>query len=92
MTTRLVKSPSGNNTCHIRMRGSAFRHGRTMADIEHALSFAVAVVVLADGVSMFLGPDQSGRVLEVGVIVRDGEEQVLHAMTISRKYEKHLPR
>lgn len=49
------------------------------------------VVEQSDEMSMVLGPDQAGRLPEVGVVDLDDETAtVVHAMPMRRKYERFL--
>ena len=56
---------------------SAWKHGVTRDDIDHALSNPLAVHYF-DGYVMVIGPDRSGNLLEVGV---NDDDNVFHAMT-----------
>ena len=69
--------------------GSALRHGVADDDALHALRCAMVLWVLDEGVDMFVGADRSGRLLEVGVVERDGAQVIIHAMPARAKY---LPR
>lgn len=67
---------------------SARKHGITDDDIRHAFENAVASVTVADqpDFSMVLGPDQAGRLLEIGVMADDDNDYVIHAMPARPKY------
>ena len=47
---------------------SAHRHGVAEADMLHALRFPVGSVHQSDSMVMFIGPDQTGVLIEVGVV------------------------
>lgn len=71
--------------------GSAGKHGIDDADIGHAVDHAVAVGEQDDGKVLYLGPDRSGRLLEVVSVRRDdGTEVVIHAMVMRSGYERFL--
>lgn len=69
---------------------SARKHGISDDDIRHAFENAVASITVADqpDFSMFVGPDQTGRLLEIGVIADDDNDYVIHAMPARQKYLK----
>ncbi|HZK05938.1 MAG TPA: hypothetical protein VFC82_08835 [Actinomycetaceae bacterium] len=48
--------------------GSAYRHGVTDEAMLHALRFPVRHFVQDDSMTMFIGPDETGTLVEVGVI------------------------
>ncbi|MEV0893567.1 hypothetical protein [Promicromonospora sp. MEB111] len=68
----------------------AHRHGVAEEDILHALRFELHHVVQEDGMVMFVGPDQQGVLIEVGVLEWFGLLAVAHAMRPAR--EKYLRR
>lgn len=73
----------------VEIHRSAHRHGVAVDDIRHALRHPEAVVEDDEGVSMVLGPDRAGRLLEIGVVDLDEPEAtVIHAMSMRRKYEQ----
>ena len=39
-----------------------------------------------DGLTMLIGSDGSGRMLEVGVVAGDGVEFIVHAMSARKKF------
>ncbi len=47
---------------------SAHRHGVTDAAMLHAIRFPVRHFVQDDSMTMFIGPDETGTLVEVGVI------------------------
>lgn len=71
---------------------SARRHGDWDAqDLRHVVIMAVGVTVQDDGVTMYVGPDRAGNLMEVGVIcLRDDSEAIVHAMRPPRA--KYIPR
>lgn len=63
---------------------SALRHGIAHADIDHALTHAIAFHD-DDDLTMAIGPSRDGRLLEVALTEADGVV-VVHAMVARRKY------
>jgi hypothetical protein len=64
---------------------SAHRHGVTEDDMLHALRFAILHVRQADDMFMFIGPDRSGTLVEVGVVIWwGGELAIAHALRPAR--------
>ena len=72
----------------------ARKHGVSDEDMLHAIRHALRAI---DGdtpeATLYLGPDFSGRILEVVVLDDDPEEEpiVIHAMKIRAKYLPMLP-
>lgn len=64
---------------------SARRHGITDADALHAYRQPIRVFDL-DGLTMLIGADTTGRVLEIGVAVGDGVEFIVRAMPAREKF------
>lgn len=64
---------------------SARKHGITDADALHAYRQPIRVFDL-DGLTMLIGADTTGRVLEIGVAVGDGVEFIVHAMPAREKF------
>ena len=59
-------------------RGSAFKHGESREDIQHALAFPLGALDIK-GLRMYFGPTRDGRrLLEVGV---NDDGEAVHAMT-----------
>ncbi len=65
--------------------GSARRHGIHDDDILHAWRNAIRVVPL-DGLSMLVGADRNGRLLEIGAVTRAERTTIIHAMPARAKY------
>lgn len=59
---------------------SAHRHGASESSMLHALRFPVRHFVQDDSMTMFIGPDESGTLIEVGVIEWHGVIAIAHAM------------
>jgi hypothetical protein len=59
---------------------TAGRHHVDDEDIRHALRHWVAVNDSDEEVTLFLGPDQAGNLIEVGVLDTDDGPAVIHAM------------
>jgi len=71
---------------------SARKRGYADDDHLHAIANAIRVIVQSDGMTMYIGPDRAGRIMEVGTIQRDGREIVAHAMRPARdKYLAEKP-
>ena len=58
---------------------SARKHGVTDEEILHAYRNPVRVFEL-DDLTMLIGPDQSARLLEIGVATAEGIDFIVHAM------------
>lgn len=65
---------------------SATRHGVAEADAFHAWAFAIDSYDLGDGMVMYIGPDPSGRLLEIGVIDWYSDIAIVHAMPARPKF------
>ncbi|GAA1318613.1 hypothetical protein ACFSWE_07135 [Leucobacter albus] len=63
---------------------SAHRHGVTESAMLHALRFAVHYFVQNDSMTMFIGPDETGVFVEVGVIEWHGVIAIAHATRPAR--------
>jgi hypothetical protein len=59
---------------------SAGRHGVSENDALHAWAFAIDSYDLGEGLVMYIGPDRSGSLLEVGVVDWHGHIAIVHAM------------
>lgn len=64
---------------------SARKHGIPDEEMLHAYRNPIRVFDL-DGLTMLIGADDSGRMLEVGVAVGDGVEFIVHAMPARPKF------
>lgn len=64
---------------------SARRHGVGDAAIRHALAHPVDFHT-DDDLTMVIGPDPEGQLLEVGVVEADDALVVIHAMPARPKY------
>ena len=63
---------------------SAHWHGVSDAAMLHALRFPVRHFVQDDAMTMFLDPDETGILVEVGVIEWHGVIAIAHAMHPAR--------
>ena len=63
-------------------------------DIRHAVNNALGGVAADEpaGFVMWIGPDQTGNLLEIGVVEDDEIEYVIHAMPARPQYLKMLGR
>jgi hypothetical protein len=65
---------------------SARRHKITDANMLHAHRHYVDAFDLDDGLTMLIGPDTAGRLLEIGVVSRDDRDVIVHAMPARPKF------
>lgn len=64
---------------------SARKHGITDNDMLHAIRNSIRQLSLDDLV-MFIGPDNSGNLIEVGVVRANHEVRIIHAMPVRLKF------
>jgi hypothetical protein len=64
---------------------SARKHGISDNDMLHAYRNPIRVFQIDDLV-MLIGGDESGRVLEIGVVAAEGIEFIVHAMPAREKF------
>ena len=72
---------------------SAHKHGILDKDIEHIFNNAINSIIIEEFPLKFMvfGFDTVGRALEIGYFVNEqGEDIIMHAMKIRRKYQKYL--
>jgi hypothetical protein len=65
--------------------GSAHRHGVPEEDMQHALRHHQDLFDAGEGMTMVIGPDRSGGLIEVGLVERYGDLFVVHAMSPARR-------
>jgi hypothetical protein len=65
---------------------SARKHGIRDDDMIHAFNHPILVDDLDDGLTMFVGADTAGNLLEVGIIDSSDGPIVVHAMPARPKY------
>ena len=65
---------------------SADRHGIDHRDILHAFDHPMRIEDLDDGLLMVIGPDVTGRLLEIGIVEGLDGPVVIHAMHARAKY------
>ena len=65
---------------------SARKYGVRDHDMIHAFSHPMLVEDLDEGLTMFVGADQAGNPLEVGVIDSSDGPIIIHAMPARPKY------
>ena len=65
---------------------SAGRHGIDDTDILHAFDHPMWIEDLDDGLPMLIGPDATGRLLEIGIVEGFDGPVVIHAMYARAKY------
>jgi hypothetical protein len=73
---------------------SAYRHGITSRDIDHAIAHALVVEEIGDDPLRYLalGPDRAGNLLELVVLDRTNGPAVIHAMPMRSQYRRLLPK
>lgn len=67
---------------------SARRHGATDADMLHAFRNPIRTFLVGEGMTMVIGADATGRLLEVGVVESRDEPRlvIVHAMPAREKF------
>ena len=66
---------------------SAYRHGITDEQILHAYRNTIRVVIGNDDLPLYIGADQTGRMLEIGVQRSDDRQDVIvHADDLREKF------
>ncbi len=65
---------------------SARRHGVEDEDILHAYFDPIRLYQLDDDLQMWIGPDRSARMLEIGVVEQELTVTVVHAMKARQEY------
>jgi hypothetical protein len=77
----------------VEIHRSARRHGVDDDDITHAIAHRLVIDDLGEEPDRWLvsGPDRAGNLLEIVVLISsDGDEFVIHAMSMRPKYRKLL--
>lgn len=64
---------------------SARKHGVTDVEILHAYRNPIRVLDF-DDLTMLIGANDAGRLLEIGLVVAEGIEFVVHAMPARPKF------
>jgi hypothetical protein len=64
----------------IEIAASARRHGVSDNAIRHALRKAFGSLPPDPGVVLYIGPDETGHLLEIGVLTTDDGPIVIHAV------------
>lgn len=64
---------------------SARKHGISDIQMLHAYRHPIRVFDL-DGLTMLVGADDAGRMLDVGVAIGEGVEFIVHAMSAREKF------
>lgn len=75
------------------IRESARKHGVADSDIEHAIANALRLVEFEyDGQDRLLviGPDRTGRLLELVAVPVDQPARVIHADVLREKFYEYL--
>ncbi|MBA2731178.1 MAG: hypothetical protein H0U48_10575 [Euzebyaceae bacterium] len=69
---------------------SARRHDVDDDDFRHAVRIPFRRVVQGNDRGLIIGPDRTGRLLEVVVIDPERDPAVIHAMPLGRKFYDYL--
>ena len=69
-----------------RIINSARRRGFADEDMLHAYRMPLRIVEVGDEMTMFIGPDYSGNLLEVGVVESATGPVIVHAMKARGKF------
>lgn len=72
----------------VEIRSSTRKHGLSDDDIRHAIDNAIAAITRPEqpDFTMLIDPDATGRLLEVGVLETDDQDDAIHAMIARTKY------
>ena len=73
------------NDSPVHITERAHRHGVADEDMPHACRNAI-IVHQEDDLVMYVGADQSGNPLEVGVVAEGKRFKIIHAMSARAKY------
>jgi hypothetical protein len=65
---------------------SAARHGVVPEDALHAWAFATDAYTVDEGLTLYIGPDRAGNLLEIGVVEWYDEIAIVHAMSARPKF------
>jgi hypothetical protein len=65
---------------------TARKHGVSDQDMLHAYANPIRIYEVDEGLAMFIGPDRSARMLEVGVVDGDLAPVIVHAMKARAKF------
>ena len=79
----------------VEIHDSAHRHDVAVEDMLHAVEHSVAVEDLGEDPDrwLVLGPDTAGNLLELIVLLnQEGDEIIIHAMSMRPKYRRLLQR
>ena len=89
---RLRLLPLTTNLVGVEILASARRHGISDDDIRHAVENSLAGGRSDDQTDfvMLVGPDQSGNLIEVGIVVTHDIEYAIHAMRARNRYLEWL--
>ena len=74
---------------------SAYKHGVTDDDMDHAIDHPVVTRLLRPGVppvAITIGPDRGGRLLELIWLDLGDRDLLIHAMGLTRKHRHLLPK
>ena len=70
------------------MAPSARKHDLLDLDILHAYAHPIRVFELDEGFTLLIGPGRSAALLEIGIVVGDTADVVVHAMPARPKFLK----
>lgn len=66
--------------------GSARKHGIADEDMLHAFNHPIQAEDLDNDLTMLIGPDHAGNLLEIGVVTGQHGPVIVHAMPARPKY------
>lgn len=94
-TSRQHKLPNADRASNLscmEIADSARKHGIADEDIQHAIGLPMRYVAEEGETDriLIIGPDRTGRPLELIVIDLDGDATVIHAMSLRRKFYRYL--
>jgi hypothetical protein len=69
---------------------SARKHGIADPDILHAVRMPMRRIEQDENAILLIGADRAGRLLEVVVIDREGQQTVIHAMNLRPAFRRYL--
>jgi len=73
----------------VEIADAARKHGVTDLDIKHAVRNAIRVINQGER-DLYIGADQTGRLLEVVVLDDDGQAVAIHAMALRPQFYEQL--
>ncbi len=78
-----------SNICFVEIAESARKHGVADANMRHAVRVPIRRIERDDDAILIIGANRAGRLLEVVVVDREGEQRVIHAMTMRPAFRRY---